>query len=96
MAARENQGLQIALIIFVILTIILIVSTFLLFRSYQDAQEKIKAITSDNDAKSKAAQLANAESEQYKSMIGAASTDKVEAVQDSTKKDIEKYSKNTP
>ena len=34
--ARENQGLQIALIIFVMLTIILGVTTFLFFRQYQE------------------------------------------------------------
>ena len=48
MAARENQGLQIALIIFVMLTIVLIVTTFLFFRNYQEAQEKNKALTADN------------------------------------------------
>ena len=38
--ARENQGLQIALIIFVILTIILGVTTFLFFRQYEEATAK--------------------------------------------------------
>ena len=38
MAARENQGLQIALIIFVMLTIILSVTTFLFYRNFKGAQ----------------------------------------------------------
>jgi hypothetical protein len=40
MAARENQGLQIALIVFVMLTIMLSVSTFLFFRNYQNATKQ--------------------------------------------------------
>ena len=96
MAARENQGLQIALIIFVVLTIILIVSTYLLFRSYGDAQDAMKALKTDNDNKAKQTAQANAESEQFKGMIGAATTDKVEGVQETTKKDLEKHGKGLP
>jgi hypothetical protein len=96
MAARENQGLQIALIIFVMLTIVLTVTTYLFFKSSSEAQDKIKSLTSDNDAKAKAAQQANAESEQFKAMIGAATTDKVEGVQEATKKDLERYGKGLP
>lgn len=44
MAARENQGLQIALIIFVMLTIILSVTTYIFFDNYKkEKQEKILA-----------------------------------------------------
>ena len=35
--ARENQGLQIALIVFVMLTLILGVTTYLFFRQYEEA-----------------------------------------------------------
>ncbi len=42
MAARENQGLQIALIIFVMLTIMLSVTTFIFFRNFQFEQQKYK------------------------------------------------------
>ena len=37
MAVKENQGLQIALIIFVVITVILSVSTFMFFKYYEDA-----------------------------------------------------------
>ena len=41
MAARENQGLQIALILFVMVTIGLAVSTFVFYKKSQEAiQEK--------------------------------------------------------
>ncbi len=42
MAARENQGLQIALIIFVMLTIMLSVTTFIFFRNFQFEQQRYK------------------------------------------------------
>ncbi len=38
--ARENQGLQIGLIIFVMLTIVLGVTTYLFFRQYEEATIK--------------------------------------------------------
>jgi hypothetical protein len=96
MAARENQGLQIALIIFVVLTIVLIVSTYWFFSNYREAQDKMKALDDDNKAKAKQTAQANAESEQFKGMIGAAATDKVESVQENTKKDIERFGKGLP
>ena len=40
MAARENQGLQIALIVFVVLTVLLSLTTFVFFRNYQGEQLK--------------------------------------------------------
>src|SRR5437762_3141802 len=96
MAARENQGLQIALIIFVVLTITLIVSTYWFFNSYREAQEAMKALKADNDTKAKQTAQANLESEQFKGMIGAATTDKVEGVQEATKKDLERHGKGLP
>ncbi len=53
MAARENQGLQIALIIFVMLTIILSVTTYIFFDNYK------KAIGEKNDAIAKAKEADN-------------------------------------
>ena len=41
--ARENQGLQIGLIVFVMLTIILGVTTYLFFRQYEEADGRTKA-----------------------------------------------------
>jgi hypothetical protein len=42
MAARENQGLQIALIVFVLFTILLSVTTFLFVRNYQQELQHAK------------------------------------------------------
>src|SRR5437764_14392512 len=96
MAAREHPALQIALTIFVMLTIVLTVSMFLFFRNYQEEQLKNKTLVTDNDTKKKAADAANLESEQYKVMIGAAPTDKAEAIGEAAKKDIETYGKGIP
>ena len=40
MAARENQGLQIALIVFVMLTILLVVSTYMVLQPLSGAARK--------------------------------------------------------
>ena len=71
MAARENQGLQIALIIFVILTIILIVTTYMFFSSSQKEKEANKALASDNSNKDNQAREAARESEALKNTLGA-------------------------
>lgn len=47
MAARENQGLQIALIIFVVLTIALSATTFIFLRNYQEQQKRAQASQED-------------------------------------------------
>ena len=46
--ARENQGLQIALIVFVMLTILLGVTTYLGFRQYDDAATNATTLTTEN------------------------------------------------
>jgi hypothetical protein len=45
--ARENQGLQIALIVFVMLTIILSVTAYLFYRQYQEADGKGRQAQAD-------------------------------------------------
>ncbi|MBN2578088.1 MAG: hypothetical protein JXB10_03775 [Pirellulales bacterium] len=49
--ARENQGLQIALIIFVTTTVILGAMTWFVFQNYKDSAGKVKTLTDDNSAK---------------------------------------------
>ncbi len=96
MAARENQGLQIALIIFVMLTIILIVTTFMFFNYYKTELEKNKGLMTENSQKDKLARDAKTDSDACKTLIGAAETDKVDAIQTAAKKDIETYGKTVP
>lgn len=70
MASGENQGLQISLIVFVILTILLGVGTFFAFRSYQEEVVKTKAL--EETAKKTQADITAAKdaAEQLKQIIG--------------------------
>ena len=80
MAARENQALHIALIIFVILTITLIVTTYYFFSNFQQERDKGKALTADNGKLSKDASDARAESTDYRTVIGVEAKDNKDAV----------------
>lgn len=79
MAARESQGLQIALIIFVILTIMLTVSTYFFFSSYQ---KEVAAKTSADEASKKAQAATSTAINEFEtikvSIVGAKQTDKLE------------------
>jgi hypothetical protein len=70
MAARENQGLQIALIIFVILTIVLIVTTYMFFSSYSKERDRAKSLAEQKQAADSASQKAIADSEAIKLLLG--------------------------
>ena len=90
--ARENQGLQIALIVFFMLAILLGVSTYWCYRLYEESSVK----ASDNLAKlEKATKLAAKNEEdvnELKRLIGLAKTEKVETLKDTTfKADMNKY-----
>lgn len=68
--ARENQGLQIALIIFVMLTIILGVTTFLFFRQAEEGNDKFLKLTSDMKATNEAKNKLDNECKKYKTLMG--------------------------
>jgi hypothetical protein len=84
--ARESQGLQIALIIFVMLAVVLGVTTFLCFRKYDE--ESIKAKSSDNNLVEEQKKCAGLEAErnELKRIIGAA--------QNATLDDVKKQSED--
>jgi Tfp pilus assembly protein PilX len=88
MASRENQGFQIALIVFVMLTVLLSVTTFVLFRNYNF--ERTRADASDR-TRSEAEQAKAAmkdERDQYLTYMGVSTTEKKEAIDDIWKKDM--------
>jgi len=88
MAARENQGLQIALIIFVVLTIVLIVTTYMFFSSYSQERDKAKSLAEQKSSADTAAQQAVAEFDRIKTLIGAAQPDRIDAVEEAAKVDM--------
>ena len=94
--ARENQGLQITLIVFVMFTLVLGVTTYLGFR--QASEANIKADTAASKASEKTAEndLLNEKMKSLKRMIGAQDTDDVDAIQAVFKKDMELYGSAYP
>jgi hypothetical protein len=96
MAARENQGLQIALIIFVMLTIVLIVTTYMFFSNFQLERDKGKALVTENGKLTKDASDARMDSEECKKTIGADSKDNQDAIKAKARKDFDTYGKSIP
>jgi hypothetical protein len=92
MAARENQGLQIALIIFVILTIILTVTTFLFFQSNQELKETNKKLSGDINTAETKARTASDDMGKMLALVDA-KLDKADAADTEAKKDFEKHGK---
>ena len=94
--ARENQGLQIALIIFVMLTIVLGVTTFIFFRQYDEAS------IAEADAKGKAAEnmegLRNLQgvNSELKKILGFADGEGLETIQDEHRKDMLTFAGTAP
>ena len=80
MAARENQGLQIALIIFVMLTIVLIVTTYMFFRSYSDERDKGKSLAQQNSDMDSKMRQAIDEASNFKLLITSAENEDLEAL----------------
>lgn len=89
--ARENQGLQIGLIVCVMFTIIFGVLAFVFYRSYTDQFAKADAAAkSESETKSK---LSKAEDEisKYKGYIGASTTEQFDAITTQFAKEMEAY-----
>ena len=99
MAARENQGLQIALILFVMITVVLAVTTYIYYRK---SEEKVKeaqaAVKRETDARAEAEAHKNA-TEVLRAMLGASTKnaaeikdayDKLTASSVAVKEDIKK------
>lgn len=89
--ARENQGLQIALIIFVMLTIVLGVTTFLFFRRYEEAEIKAKAAQEQATKESTRASAKSEEANRLKQLMGFAVTDEIPAIEAKFAEDMQLY-----
>jgi hypothetical protein len=88
MAARENQGLQIALIIFVVLTIALAVSTFMFFSKFDEERNKIAEYEKKASEANKLANDYQSELKEVKTILGAAPADGLKAIQEAKEKDF--------
>ncbi len=94
--ARENQGLQIALIIFVMLTIILGVTTFLYVKQYKEAS--LAAAQAQEDAKTQndAATKIQGEYNNLKVKVGGDATDTAEAIDAQFREDMKQHVPSLP
>lgn len=92
--ARENQGLHIALIIFVTLTLVLGVTTFLFFRKLEEAAIKAKAESDRAATEKTAADNAQKDNAELKRLIGFAATDKMDTIHEEVNKEMETYAAN--
>lgn len=90
--ARENQGLQIGLIVFVILTIGLAVTTFMFFKQADEAAQKAKHAEESEAKKSKELKMVSDENDAMKEeFIGIAKTEPITAVREAFTKDMQLY-----
>jgi len=94
--ARENQGLQIALIIFVMLTIVLGITTFVFFRQYQDADLAANEAQQKAREDSAALNIIQEENNRIKALIGLPATLDIDAVEAKHKEDMSTYAGNYP
>ncbi|MEX2118436.1 MAG: hypothetical protein WD847_02405 [Pirellulales bacterium] len=95
-SSGENQGLQIALIIFVMLTILLSVTTFMFFQQYQEADARS---VSDQAAVAEATESLRAtvaEVSDVKKMIGVPDTAKHPDVQATFAEDMKQFGATIP
>ncbi|MEN6406722.1 MAG: hypothetical protein ABFC77_09640 [Thermoguttaceae bacterium] len=95
--ARENQGLQITLIVFVILTILLSVTTYVFYRQYDEAAIKAKANLDEATKKGQMASKNEEDANTLKGLLGVAKTEKVEAIASTLfADDMKKYGGSYP
>src|SRR5262249_36678120 len=88
MAARESQGFQIALIVFVMLTVLLSLTTFVFFRNYQSEQQKSKEAGDKEKAATQKATDMQTERDQLATHIGVPTSEKMTAVDETWTKDM--------
>jgi hypothetical protein len=96
MAANENQGLQIALIVFVMLTVLLIATTFLFFHKYDTQLEQ--SAKDQSDARKSQADLSRLQGElnDIKQLIGFAPEDAADKIRTDSETDWTKYADTLP
>jgi len=89
--ARENQGLQIALIIFVILTIALAVTTFMFFKQADDLAIREKTAVENADKNKKLADGLADEGKELRKWIGFQENEPIGNVRDAYNKDMQRF-----
>jgi hypothetical protein len=96
MARAENQGLQIALILFVMLTIVLGVMTFLYFRSYDEERTKNAGLVTEAQKATKLAADTLNDVNTLKGYMGYAPETSMEQLKTSQEEDMKLYAATLP
>ncbi|MEA1950166.1 MAG: hypothetical protein U9N87_02190 [Planctomycetota bacterium] len=94
--ARENQGLQIALIIFVITTILFGVMAFVFHNNSNKASIKAKANAESATRAENGLREMTKDMEEIKKMIGFADTDEIDRIRELSSADMIKYAATFP
>jgi hypothetical protein len=96
MASSENQGLQIALIVFVMLTILLSVTTFMFFREYDEASRKAAEEATKATKQAQAEREAIEMARELRKIIGVPEGASLSDVQKTHEEDMKKYAATAP
>lgn len=93
MASRENQSLQIALMVFALLTVVLAVTTYIGFKQYGDQRkenENLNTRLSDNQSE---VRKSVTEQNRFKEMMGFSIDDELVKIDELFKADFDEYAK---
>ncbi|MBI2826996.1 MAG: hypothetical protein HYX69_20155 [Planctomycetia bacterium] len=96
MARAENQGLQIALIVFVMLTIVLGVTTFLYFRSYEEAATANKTLAEASVKDKKITADTQTEINNIKTLLGVDQQMQYKEIDENFKNDMKQFAATLP
>jgi len=94
--ARENQGLQVALIIFVMLFVVSLGTTLYFFNVSQDARLQAKKSREEAAKNDLAHRNKTEDCKKLKKVIGVASTEKVDAIEGIAKEEFETFGATFP
>ncbi len=96
MARRESQGLQITLIVFVMLTIILAVTTIAFWNRSKGLTEQNNSLRTNNGELQTAADTALDQSTRMKQWIGFTADTAIEEIQSQYDRDMNTYARSAP
>lgn len=80
MAAREHQGYQIALVIFVMLTVLLSITTFMFFKKYREEQDKNAEVTQNYNTATSEKNARESELANVKPLLGYGPAEPLETI----------------
>jgi len=94
--ARENQGLQIALILFVMFTLIFGVTTFIFYKQYDEANTKAATATQERDKAKQDLGTAQNEVSELKRTLGFSATETLDVIHQEVNKDMQVAAASLP